>query len=176
MGEVKNKRCFIYKKRKTIHSMVKFTSTVILPGCHLVDRKKMSAPQRQDTGQNDLQESLVASVFLYPRSAWLSLPEPSLQEQNSECWFATSNYNWKEGYLSVIWFQLRHLGRIRKSHQDRLTIQLSAPMKTACLPRPTLHDFITACSWEVSNPEEVSYHGDALRKDKKFILKNKSLK
>lgn len=55
-------------------------------------------------------------------------------------------------------------------------IQLSAPMKTACLPRPTLRVFITACSWEVSNPEEVSYHGDILRKDKKFILKNKSLK
>ena len=57
------------KIRKTIHYIVKFTSTVILPGCHTVDWKKCNAPQRQDTRQNDLQESLVASVFLYPRSA-----------------------------------------------------------------------------------------------------------
>lgn len=34
------------KIRKTIHCMVKFTPTVILPGCHRVDWKKCSALQR----------------------------------------------------------------------------------------------------------------------------------
>lgn len=52
--------------------------------------------------------------------------------------------------------------------------QLSA--QTASLARLTLGALLIHCSREVSNPEELSNHRDALRKDSKLLLKSKFLK
>lgn len=108
MGEVKNKPCFIYKKEKPSTMVVYLYSHS--SRCHSGPGKNSSdALQRQDTGQNDLQESLVASVFLYPRSAWLSYLSPASKNriQVLVCCPITTG---RKGYLSVIWFQLQAFG------------------------------------------------------------------
>lgn len=161
------------KIRKTIHCMVKFTPTVILPGRHRMDWKKCSAPQR--TLDRMTFRSLWWPPFLYtpgqPDFPYLS-PASKNRIQGAGLLHPITTrrkviFLWYD-FSSGIWEEFA-----RATRTDS-TIQLSAQVKTACLP--TLWVFITPCSWEVSNAEAVSYHSDALRKDKKFILKNKSLK
>lgn len=78
-----------------------------------------------------------------------------------------------EGWLSFCDFSPAQASEeeFRRANQDRPTIQLSAQLKTACPLRLTLRVLIPHCSWGVLNPEEVSYHSDALRKGREFVLK-----